>query len=50
MGFYAETLGRSVEGVKALERWFLGSVDYEVVVSNKQYQEMLMHLVGVGDE
>ena len=50
MEWYGEVLGRPVEAVAGLERWFLGSVDYEVVVSNRQYQEVLLHLVGAGDE
>ena len=42
MEYYSEVLVRSVEAVAKLERWFLGKVDYEVMVSNKQYQEMLL--------
>ena len=43
---YASILGLSVDEIVVLERWFLQKLNYEVVVSTKQYQTILFQLAG----
>ena len=39
-----------MEELAKLERWFLSSVNYEVVVSSQQYQNMMMELLSSSEQ
>lgn len=42
---YGAILGLSIDEIVLMERWFLQKLNYEVVVSTKQYQTILFQLV-----
>jgi hypothetical protein len=45
MEFFAGELKKSMEELAKLERWFLSTVNYELVVSSQQYQNMMLELL-----
>ena len=42
--YYCSILNITSENLVVLERWFLAGLNYEVVISNLQYAEMLMRI------
>ena len=42
---FGTILGLSIDEIATMERWFLQKLNYEVVVSTKQYQTILFQLV-----
>ena len=45
MQFFGQTMGLTAQELARLERWFLGAVNYELVVSSVQYQSMMKQLL-----
>ena len=49
MEFFAGQLNKSMGELAKLERWFLSTVNYELVVSSHQYQNMMIELLSVSE-
>jgi hypothetical protein len=49
MEFFAGELTKSMDELAKLERWFLSTVNYELVVSSQQYQNMMLELLSASE-